>query len=198
MAGRPTNCRGESGHGLLAAWCRCWEQRIEAVDNYQDQMVVRSLFLRSATRLKALHRASTLFGDGFMLSDLEDWEVTDPDFHDKVATATITLERLPELGTYVNSKVRFLRLIEEEADRAVQDLTEQFFAQQVVRLCRFLRHSPFSDSWITRFKFEAFCIEAICDGIPGSALTRDEVAFWRSHRAELLTTTTNGLLELRN
>lgn len=183
--------------GLLAEWCRCWERRIEAVDNYQDQMLVRSLFLSSATRLKALHSANTTFGDGFMLSDLEDWEP--PDSHDKVINATATLKKFPEFAVCADAKDRLLRLIEEQGpDQVARDFAEQFFAQQAVILCRFLRRSPFFDAWVTRFTFEALYLEAICEGIPGPALTGDEMALWRSHRAALLNATMIGVLKLRN
>lgn len=54
---------------VLALWCHYWEAMIEEVGNYQDQMIVRSLFLHNLHRLKALY-ASKPFRNGFMLVDL--------------------------------------------------------------------------------------------------------------------------------
>ncbi|KAI0855990.1 hypothetical protein F4860DRAFT_494688 [Xylaria cubensis] len=59
----------------LHQWCRHWEDRIDAVANFEEQVIVRSLFVQSLRRLAGFVSTGTSAARSYMLLDMDEAEL---------------------------------------------------------------------------------------------------------------------------
>lgn len=111
---------------VLKAWCEPWEKRIEDVATYQDQMVIRSLFLRSLEMLKNLNLSRHPLMTAFMLVEMAGSEY----------------RNLAQLDAFTNATDRLARLVCDHAlGRSLHDIVRKIFARRALFLCDFTSKS---------------------------------------------------------
>lgn len=154
--------QADSVNDLLHEWCFYWEGRIDAVDNHQDQLILRSLFDLSLQRLMALHNASTTLGAGFMLSDMDTWKATT---EKDVASAEVIISELTPYGPCRDANKEFAKLVQHnQPSLAVQECLDKMLAQQIVFLGHFLQFSSFFKHWECVFKLETCYTTVLIEG----------------------------------
>lgn len=165
---------------ILSSWCSHWEEKARGVDNYQDQIIVRSLFLDNLQRLKELHKITsadmTPWSTAFMLLDMLDWGA--PYTLDDVEKARDTLSHLVPFQDCEEAN-KELRHLVEGASSAVESCFTSLCARQAVYLYRFTKSSLYYKQWRNVFLLDAVFTRVIVEGSRHPVLDGEEVKFWR-------------------
>ncbi|KAI3392396.1 hypothetical protein diail_5747 [Diaporthe ilicicola] len=170
------------GDDVLTAWCAHWEKRINKVNNYQDQKIIRSLFLSSLYRLKGFAAISPSLAHAFMLVDCGDGKTARVEGDESGAREALT--RSPNFAPCREANNELIRIVEAEVPSAdTRHRLEAVLRQQVLFFCDFSQHSAFySRHWQDLFHFEALCTRSTVQGYQDPAMLPDEIGFWRCHR----------------
>lgn len=179
---------------LLADWCTSWVGEVDAVDNYQDQMIVRSLFMHS---LRWVHNLSTYqpLADAFMLADIQDMDdrEMEPPPPDKLAA----IRKNTYFATYNTAQDELNSLVGASINPAVRRLVAGKFSDRADFFCNFTRRSTFFRKWDSLVIFETLFLRAIILGHQQPTLARDDIDFLVSNRNSLLNETVVTALKLR-
>lgn len=179
-----TSDRGsDAASKILSAWVNFWEDRIEGVQNFNDQMTVRSLFVHSLRRLYSMQTTSPL-ADPYMLLDMASWDMLEIQ---DVEKARSTLHRIPLFQNCSDSGREVIDLV--EADRpstTVRDAARRTFEQQVLYLCTFSQREPFFQFWSEVFALEILWTRVIIQGYKEPAIADHQVEFWKAKRGAII------------
>lgn len=170
---------------LLAAWCSFWVDKVQKVDNYQDQMLVRSLFLHSLRWLSSLWSCRA-WADGFMLVNMADADTeSEPEDDDRDA-----FRENPHLAAIIEERKRLTSLAIE--DTVVEDvptlkeLAERIASQQDSFFCNFLMRSSFHGQWPIIAAFETLYMRVNILSHQAPHIDRNGLKHLRAQRLHLL------------
>lgn len=181
---------------ITSAWCTSWEGKIKEVDNYQDQMLVRSLFLHSVRWLHSLvtspHPAGPQLAHGFMLVDMADSEAI------QVQDKLVAFLRKNALFTAYNTEEHQLEsLVHRSASQPVQRHLGRLYSELAAFFCHFSQYSPFHTHGPDIAAFETLYTQAIIQGHEDPFIGRADLDFLRDQKEALLSETTVKTLRLR-
>lgn len=177
---------GESHSEVLEAWCRFWEERIDKVNNYQEQEIVRSLFAQSLNRVRNLHQDSHPLTDAFMLSDMSGTQV-------RISKKDVQgpgprYQNLQPLKAFVEASKELLDLINDVYwDSRSKSLVKNFFAERALTLCEFTSSSPFCQRWVDLFRIEILYIHIVMKR-QDPVMPQAEMDDWLAKRTMLIDT----------
>lgn len=182
---------------ILSSWCSHWEAKARGVDNYQDQILGRSLFLASLQRVKELHKIMTAdmtpWSTAFMLLDMLDWDA--PHTPEEVGKARNTLSHLVPFQDCEGVHKELCHLL-EGASPAVTECVTSLHAQQAVYLYRFTKSSLYYKHWKNVFLLDAIFTRVIVEGSRNPVLDGEEVEWWRNKTDSIISEGTARCLSL--
>lgn len=125
-------------------WCDHWVSKMEEAQWYDEQAIVRSLFLQSPRTLHSLGGAvlpDPAIADSFMLLDVEDSRPRQLPEDDKAVSGIGRLESLPLYAPFLQAKSELLRLALDDSRRRHAD---QAFRNQMGFFYDLLTNGPFN------------------------------------------------------
>lgn len=164
---------------IIPEWCRYWEDKIDKVTNYQDQMIIRSLFIHGSRRAKNLYTLDRSLANAFMLvhiTDIQDMVLSDANM--------AVLQKLPLFSACQDANSQLVRAIKEPT-RATRDLPEGLIQQQACLLHYFAQDAEFFAHWRSVFTLEAMYSHVVRCGRE-EPLEFDDLAFLQGNRDALL------------
>lgn len=117
------------GHVVYGVWCAFWEHRMRKAESYQEQRIIRSLFLQSLCRLHQLSSMPAVEfnpAEAYALLDWGDGLSTEAD-EDKYQGQRARLEQIHHFSAWDDVCTRFLRA---HSDEASKDLLERLITRQ--------------------------------------------------------------------
>lgn len=148
-----------------------WERKIDRVATYQDQVIVRSLFLHTLRPLKVLSAQSTgSWGTVVALADMDDWESghTEEDIADSQRIMGVAVDAY-KLCSAAND-VLAEKLAGENPHQVLLDTMQQVVSHQAVFLARFSQKSDHFRHSELLMRDEAIYTDVIAQGCGDAAM----------------------------
>lgn len=123
-----------SGSEDINSWTDHWAERMDRVENFEEQTIVRSLFLQSLCRLQSLASAG-LMEQSYMLLDVED---SSPRDQIQNAAKASQVARYPPYVAWAALKAQFSSL----ADSSPACSCERLFEEQTDFFCEIFTRPP--------------------------------------------------------
>lgn len=155
---------------VLPSWCERWAARMDEAAYYEDQMIVRSLFLRSIRTLHHLERAPTrhsAFTDAFMLLDIEDGRTRTLPSDEEGNKSIERVRRLPNTKPLVDAEEELARLARDDAGR---DLLDGIFREQLAFVLELFTNELFNSHLQNVISLEAAQMKLAADASQSKAL----------------------------
>ncbi|CAJ2503080.1 Uu.00g104740.m01.CDS01 [Anthostomella pinea] len=140
---------------LLSTWCHHWEKRMENATSFEDQLVIRSLFMESLRRLNSLFASS--FAAGYMVVDMSDGVRTAREDN----SDGIRVEKLPAYIVLKACHSKLTRLAEASLSAAATGVVKRLLKQQVDCILEVMVSSPFFDHWRAVLSFHTIRLQVL-------------------------------------
>ncbi|KAG6354875.1 hypothetical protein INS49_003956 [Diaporthe citri] len=121
---------------VLLIWCEAWARKMSGATHYEVQLLIRSLFLQSLSRLESLWASDKTTAEAYMVLDIEDMELHPPQQlgeegrgvlqHPLYTTATHAYQRLASLARESNLGPRGIDIINQISSRLAKFFHETF------------------------------------------------------------------------
>ncbi|KAI0103268.1 hypothetical protein GGR51DRAFT_251749 [Nemania sp. FL0031] len=99
---------------VLPTWCKRWARRILDSKSLQEQLIIRSLFLRSISRLRSFYSTESMASfatpEAYMLLDIEDAKLKMSE-QDSAAPAISQLDKLADVATHKHTMAKLASLV---------------------------------------------------------------------------------------
>lgn len=136
-----------AGHGdVLPRWCKHWAKRIRQAENHQEQLILRSLFIRSLKTLECLSSLVTQepsVPEAYMLLDMQSEE--EPTANQQAEDITGRLEKITVYNAYADITTQFLRLAEGTSIRA------HYLMKKICTAHKIFLYNIFTDKTFRRY-----------------------------------------------
>lgn len=180
---------------LLHGWCRQWQEDISRVDNHQDQLLVRSLFIQSLDRLRKTTSVSRSLADGLIASELAEREVQplrDP------GQTKVALSRMAEFNAWDAAAKQFVTHVEEDTpSHEIRACASGLVTEQLYSIAQFTMRSQFLKHWKDLHNYETVFTLHLDHGARQPVMEPGEREFLRSKRELLLGQETARALRLK-
>lgn len=180
---------------LLHGWCQQWQEDVSSINNHQNQLIVRSLFIQSLDRLRKTSSISRSLADGLMTSELTERDVQpllNPD------QTKVALSRMAGFNAWDAAAKQFFSHIKEDTpSNEIRSCASGLVTQQFCFIAHFTMRSWFLKYWKDLYNYETIFTLHLDHGAQQPAMEPGERQFLRSKRELLLGSETASALRLK-
>ncbi|KAI0859182.1 hypothetical protein F4860DRAFT_483378 [Xylaria cubensis] len=180
----------------LHQWCQHWEGRIDAVQNFEEQVIVRSLFVQSLRRLESFGLISTPAARSYMLLDIDEAELHPKRVfaEEEMGEYKRTLEHLPRYQQC--QEVNNMLLVNGGEQKSKKKIIDELLVQQAHLFIQVFKATAFYHAdWHSVMSLEAQRTQVVLDSFQDK-YTPENNTPWSRSKAKIWDEKTIKILKL--